>query len=337
MSGIATLQSFEYGVVAEVDVGVGAQVGVDHGRVVHHRLGLAFGHDLAFGHHGDPVGDMAHHVDVVFHEQHRGAVFAQRDDVIEQALLQRRVHAGHRLVEHDELRVAHERTGHFEELALAAGERPGVVVLLLVEQEAVEQGLGLLAVLLLLLLPRPREQRPEHALAGVALRAQHHVVEYGEPAHHLGELEGAHHAAAGHFLRVHMGHVLAVELPGAGVRGVEAGHEVEERRLAGAVRADEGRDAMTFDLEMPHIHGRHATEATGDVVSHQNRVGLVHAGLVLHVAQVFGHLVAVGGGDELLPLRRLRSPFRDVVERFLHGGRRAGGRGLACLVGCVSH
>ena len=113
------------------------------------------------------------------------------------------------------------------------------------------------------------------------------------------------------------------------------GHE--ERRLAGAVRADEGRDAMTFDLEMPHIHGRHATEATGDVVSHQNRVGLVHAGLVLHVAQVFGHLVAVGGGDELLPLRRLRSPFRDVVERFLHGGRRAGGRGLACLVGCVSH
>ena len=38
-------------------------------------------------------------------------------------LLQRRVHPGHRLVEHDQLRVDHQRAGHLQQLALAAGQR----------------------------------------------------------------------------------------------------------------------------------------------------------------------------------------------------------------------
>ena len=47
----------------------------------------------------------------------------RRLDVAEQRLRERRVHAGHRLVEHDQLRVGHQRPGHLEQLALAAGQR----------------------------------------------------------------------------------------------------------------------------------------------------------------------------------------------------------------------
>ena len=68
----------------------------------------------------------------------------------EQRLGQRRVHPGHRLVEHDHLRVAHQGPRHLEQLALAAGEAAGVVVLLLEQLEAVEELLGLGLDLLLL-------------------------------------------------------------------------------------------------------------------------------------------------------------------------------------------
>ena len=78
----------------------------------------------------DPVGDVADHVHVVLDEQHGHALVAQRLDVAEQRLLERRVHAGHRLVEHDQLGLDHQRPGHLEQLALAAGQRAGEVVAL---------------------------------------------------------------------------------------------------------------------------------------------------------------------------------------------------------------
>ena len=144
----------EQGVVAQVGVVVGAQVGVDDGLVGHHRVGRALGHDPALGHHHDPVGDVPDDVHVVLDEQHRHALVAQGLDVTEERLGERRVHARHRLVEHDHLRVAHQRPGHLQQLALASRERPGVVLALLEQAEPVEQlqGLGLD----LLLLARPR-------------------------------------------------------------------------------------------------------------------------------------------------------------------------------------
>ena len=126
----------EQRVVTEVGVVVGAEVGVDHGRVGHHRVGGPLGHEPALGHHRHPVGDVAYDVHVVLDEEHGHALVAQAWMWPEQRLGQRRVHAGHRLVEHDHLRVAHQRPRHLEELALAAGEAAGVVVLLLEQLEA---------------------------------------------------------------------------------------------------------------------------------------------------------------------------------------------------------
>ena len=68
-------------------------------------IGCALGDDLALGHHDHPVGDVAHHVHVVLDEEHGHALVLEVEDVVEQRLRERRVHAGHRLVEHDELRA----------------------------------------------------------------------------------------------------------------------------------------------------------------------------------------------------------------------------------------
>ena len=129
---------------------VGAQVGVDDALVGHHGLGGALGDDLPLGHDDDPVGDVADHVHVVLDEQDRAALVAQRLHVAQQRLLERRVHAGHRLVEHDQLGVDHERAGHLEQLALAAGQRAGEVLALGVELEPGEQVVGASGVLVLL-------------------------------------------------------------------------------------------------------------------------------------------------------------------------------------------
>jgi hypothetical protein len=90
----------------------------------------------ALGHDDDPVADVADHVHVVLDEQDGHPVLAQLLDVAEQRLRERRVHAGHRLVEHDHLGLDHEGARHLEQLALAAGHRAGEVVALLVELEA---------------------------------------------------------------------------------------------------------------------------------------------------------------------------------------------------------
>ena len=94
-----------------------------------------FGDDPPFGHAHDPVADAHDDVHVVLDEHDRHPFVAQLGDVTEQRLHQRGVHAGHRLVEHDEVRLGHEGTGHLQELALPARERGGVVVLALASRK----------------------------------------------------------------------------------------------------------------------------------------------------------------------------------------------------------
>ena len=96
------------------------EVCVDDRLVLTDRRRWPFGDDAAFGHHDHPVGDLLHHVHVVFDEEHGHALITKARDVAEQRLSERRIDARHRLVEHHHLRFDHERASHLEELALAA-------------------------------------------------------------------------------------------------------------------------------------------------------------------------------------------------------------------------
>ena len=284
----------EEGVVAQVGVVVRAQVGVDDRLVGHHRVGPALGDQPPLGHHHDPVGDVAHDVHVVLDEQHGRALVAKGLDVPEERLGERRVHARHRLVEHDHLRVAHQGPSHLEQLALASGERPGVVLELLVQAEPLEQLQGLGLDLLLLRAPERLEEGLGEVLAGLVLGAQHHVVHHRHPAQRLGELEGADHAGLrdpGRRGPVEGGTVEAPVRRLPGRRAVEPGDQVEERRLAGAVGSDQRGDDAALHLEVLDVDGGDAAEVPGDVVDPEDGVGLRRAGLRVDA----GHQLAPGG------------------------------------------
>ena len=94
----------------------------------------------------------------------------------------------------------------------------------------------------------------------LALGAELHVLDHGEQAERLGQLEGAHLAHARDLERRDARERRAVEDPGAGVGLVEAGQQVEQRGLAGAVRADQGRDGAARDLEVLDVDGGEAAE-----------------------------------------------------------------------------
>ena len=111
---------------------------------------------------------------------------------------------GHRLVEHHQLGVGHQRAGHLEQLALAAGERAGEVLALLDQQEPLEQVVGPLGVGVLLAAPQRREHRREEALAALPGGADPHVLDDGQLGEHLGELEGADHAEPGDLVGRHL-------------------------------------------------------------------------------------------------------------------------------------
>ena len=111
----------------------------------------------------------------------------------EQALLQRRVDPGHRLVEHDQLRVAHQRPGHLEQLALPAGQVAGVFVAHLVEPEPVRAVRGPLGDGALLLgANRLTPSRIAHRAA-----RRRAACSRARSARGLGQLERAHHAVFG--------------------------------------------------------------------------------------------------------------------------------------------
>ena len=221
---------------------------------------------------------MPHHVHVVLDEEHGHALLLEAENVVEKRLCERRVHTRHRLVEHDERGLAHESARHLEQLALTAGETRGVVVLLLEELEAFEQHERALFDLGLLLPPDEGEEGAEEALTSLPLGTELHVVEHGEQRESLRQLEGAHLALAGNLERGNARDAGAVERPLSRVGLIEAREQVEERRLAGTVGADECSDRAAGNLDVVDIDRREAAEAACDVIGDDDGVGLGHPG-----------------------------------------------------------
>jgi hypothetical protein len=67
-------------------------------------------------------------------------------------------------------------------------------------------------------------------------------------------------------------------VPLARIGFVEAGEEIEQRRLACPVWSNEGRHRVTLDLEVIDIDGMEASERSLEAVGDQHRVGLADTG-----------------------------------------------------------
>src|SRR5262249_45646590 len=81
------------------------------------------------------------------------------------------------------------------------------------------------------------------------LRRDEDVLARGQAAEGLEPLERAPDAESGPLVRLATGDVAAVELHVPCARRLQAGDHVEERRLAGAVGADEARDVSGLDVD----------------------------------------------------------------------------------------
>ena len=92
------------------------------------------------------------------------------------------------------------------------------------------------------------------------MRADHHVFEHCEPRKESEVLERPRDASVGDFVGVDCQQVFAIEHDLTGIRFVDPRHDVEQRRLAGAVRADQTADLVLIDRERQLVERDDAPE-----------------------------------------------------------------------------
>src|SRR5262249_18347013 len=188
-----------------------------------------------------------HAVHVVLDDHDRDAARADdgADDVHDRRLLARR-DAARGLVEEQEFWPKRVSDRHVQELALAVRDRAGSDPRLAVETE--------LAQYVVRLVPHgPIAVCELHEVARLALareNRQRDVVAEGELVEQVDELEASRDPRLDPLIGRLLGHVAAFEQDLAAVGPQEAAHQVDERRLARAVRADQRQHFSGVDLEV---------------------------------------------------------------------------------------
>ena len=114
------------------------------------------------------------------------------------------------------------------------------------------------------------QQVGEDAGALMAVAPHHDVLERGHAKEDLQILECPRQAATRELFRRERAHILACEPHAALLRQVEAGDDVEQGRLAGAIRADDGEDRARRDRQAHIIDGMHAAEGDRQVFGRED-------------------------------------------------------------------
>ena len=169
------------------------------------------------------------------------------------------VEAGRRLVEQHQLGVGGERPGDADQLALAVAEVGRERVGEVVETEHRQRPVDLLVVGLLVVAgPHhvAEERVPPRSLGG-----RQQVVADRQVLEQLERLERAAQPEVGAAVGRLAGEVDAVERHRAAADVGEAGDGVDERRLAGTVRADQPDELARLDVEVDVLVGVQAAVA----------------------------------------------------------------------------
>ena len=180
-------------------------------------------------------------------------------DPLGEVLDQGRVYAAGRLVQEQHSGIGHEQRRELEQLALTEGEVPGGLARKPRDTDELEQ-LDRASAL------RARAGAADEAAhpALLALRRDEHVLEHGQPGEDARELEGPPDTELEDARRSRVRDRRAAEADLAGVGSLVAGDDVEERRLAGPVRADQAGDRTLLDLQVAHRQRMHPAKGLGD-------------------------------------------------------------------------
>ncbi len=212
------------------------------------------------------VGHAAHDAQVVLDDQHRQVeLLTQAQEGDHRVVLLLDGHAGGRLVEQEQRGLGGQRPRHLDQLLHAVGQRAHRLVAVGLEVEEVHQLLGLAP--LRDLVPGPpgsREQGVEQVGPHVHVPAEEQVLQARHVLEELDVLEAAADAQLGHPLRRQARDVATAPPHAPRLGAVEAADDVEDARLARAVRPDERRHLALVEGEADGREGGQAPEVEGD-------------------------------------------------------------------------
>ncbi len=171
------------------------------------------------------------------------------------------------LVEQQQARLRREREREFELALLAVRQRAQRYRAAILHAGAFERLFHFVA--LLAARRAVAEERVFPARESAHRKAD--VVLDGEPGKEVGDLEGAAHAPGGALMRAAPRDVAAAERHAPGRDRHFAGDGVEERRLARAVRADDGAALTGRHGQRDVVHGAQRAEGDSHAVELQKR------------------------------------------------------------------
>ena len=203
---------------------------------------------LAIAEHGDPVTELEHLVDAVTDEQHGDARFRQTANLPEQALhLVRRQRRG-RFVHDQHTDVARHRLGDLDRLLGTDAELRGQRARIDVDLELAQDLAG-----------PAMHVAPMHEHAAAAVHED--VLRDAEVGEHQRLLVDARDAERLGVSRVAQLHGATIDVDGARIGSVQAGDDLDQRRLAGAVLPDQGVHLAGMEVDRDPSQRVGGTEA----------------------------------------------------------------------------
>jgi hypothetical protein len=211
--------------------------------------------------HADVLGerhDCAHHV----LDEEDGQAFAavEAAEHLDHLVALGRPEAGHDLVEEQQARPRGERARDLQALAVGQGERGCGQAALGVQAQLLENG--------------PGKAAGFRDAAGAMQSADDDVVEHREPGEGLHDLESAPDPRGADLVRAQPIDSLSFEKNLAGIGRVDARDDVEDRGLAGAVRADQAVDVALGHGERCVAHRAQPAEGLRDVLDFKHRASV---------------------------------------------------------------
>ncbi len=220
---------------------------------------------------GDPVRDLEHVMQVVGDDRHGEIPLRETPDEVQHLTRLRHAECGRGLVEDDDPGVPHHRLRHGDRLALTAGKAGDRLAdgLQRGDREPVER-----------LARGPLHRRlVEHDGSARPLAAEEHVRDDVEVVGQRQVLVDDLDPESSGVARSVDVDGLALDENLAFVERIDAGNALDQRRLAGAVVADEGHHLSSAHLEVDLVERLHGAERLRGV-SHFKERGVGHEALV---------------------------------------------------------
>src|SRR6516162_9640282 len=224
--------------------------------------GRAIGEKSSLVHHHDAVRVAEYDVHVVLddHCGHRAGAHHRGDGIHDLALVAR-AHAARGLIQKQELRPQRIGDRDIKQLALALRQASGKRGTLVAKAELAQHIEALRTNRMVVI----GERRHVHGLALAREDRQGDVVEDGEAVEQIDNLKAARDAGLDTLVNGRERDVLAFEQDLAAVGGQLRADEIDERRLAGAVRANEGEELALVDHEVHPVAGLGLAELLAEI------------------------------------------------------------------------